>query len=152
MFIWLTRKDGRKTFVNNENINEITSLSTSGSLISFREEAGFIMVKETPEEIEVLMEEKARKVIAMHVAANTAAANIVAENEMAGLVDVLRQFPTEHARPPYTEADGYADGSAVWEYYCPACNEYFDESRPNYCPKCGQKIDWAFIEKQEGEA
>jgi len=25
-------------------------------------------------------------------------------------------------------------------YYCPVCNEFMFEG--NYCPNCGQKIDW----------
>lgn len=43
---------------------------------------------------------------------------------------------------PYMESDGDADGHPVWDYYCPTCNYAFEEEQPNYCPECGQRIDW----------
>jgi len=61
---------------------------------------------------------------------------------MKAAIDALeRMIPTQ----PYMESDGYADGSEVWEYYCPMCNYDFEENVFNYCPKCGQKIDWKGI-------
>ena len=28
-------------------------------------------------------------------------------------------------------------------YYCPVCDKFFCGNRkPNYCDKCGQKLDW----------
>ena len=47
---------------------------------------------------------------------------------------------------PYMESDGDADGNPVWDYYCPSCNEYFDEYQPKHCWKCGQAIDWSKID------
>ena len=59
---------------------------------------------------------------------------------MKAAVDALeRMIPTQ----PYMESDGFADGSEVWEYYCPMCNYAFEENVFNYCPRCGQKIDWS---------
>ena len=26
--------------------------------------------------------------------------------------------------------------------YCPVCNENITDESPNYCPECGQAIDW----------
>lgn len=46
-------------------------------------------------------------------------------------------------KEPYMESDGDADGYPVWDYYCPTCNEYFDEYQPEHCWKCGQAIDWS---------
>lgn len=46
----------------------------------------------------------------------------------------------------YMESDGYADGNSVWDYYCPNCNYDFEEDRFNYCPECGQAIDWSEVE------
>ena len=46
-------------------------------------------------------------------------------------------------KEPYMQSDGDADGYPFWEYYCPKCNEYFDEYRPEHCWKCGQAIDWS---------
>ena len=34
----------------------------------------------------------------------------------------------------------YPDGSV--ESTCPNCREVVEEESPNYCPSCGQKIDW----------
>lgn len=48
-------------------------------------------------------------------------------------------------KPTY-EGDGYApDGSFVWdEWLCPCCNSRYevDYDDYDYCPNCGQKIDW----------
>lgn len=48
-------------------------------------------------------------------------------------------------KPTY-EGDGYApDGSFVWdEWLCPCCNNRYevDYDDYDYCPNCGQKIDW----------
>lgn len=52
---------------------------------------------------------------------------------------------TEQQTPekPYMQSDGYADGYPVWDYYCPECNYEFEDNVFNYCPKCGQAIDWS---------
>ena len=40
-------------------------------------------------------------------------------------------------------SDGYCpDGNPVWDYLCPRCGYNFEENETNYCPKCGQAIDW----------
>ena len=45
------------------------------------------------------------------------------------------------------EGDGYApDGTFVWdEWICPCCGERYevDYDDYDYCPNCGQKIDWS---------
>lgn len=47
---------------------------------------------------------------------------------------------------PRLEGDGYApDGSFVWDtWFCPNCGSAYevDCEKYNYCPDCGQKIDW----------
>ena len=30
----------------------------------------------------------------------------------------------------------------VTKYECPCCNRFLDFSGLNYCPNCGQKLDW----------
>ena len=42
------------------------------------------------------------------------------------------------AKKPTKETSGY------WTYnFCPTCNCMFSQiGRPNFCPVCGQKIDW----------
>ena len=45
------------------------------------------------------------------------------------------------------EGDGYApDGTFVWdEWLCPCCGKRYevDYDDYDYCPNCGQKIDWS---------
>ena len=45
------------------------------------------------------------------------------------------------------EGDGYApDGTFVWdEWICPCCEKRYEVDYDDYdfCPNCGQKIDWS---------
>ena len=45
------------------------------------------------------------------------------------------------------EGDGYApDGTFVWdEWICPCCGSRYevDYDDYDYCPNCGQKLDWS---------
>lgn len=44
----------------------------------------------------------------------------------------------------YLVSDGYADGYPVWEEYCPACESELDGcSYYDFCPYCGQALDWS---------
>lgn len=48
-------------------------------------------------------------------------------------------------RPDY-EGDGYADGHLVYDtWICPCCGKHYevDYDRYDYCPDCGQHIDWS---------
>jgi DNA-directed RNA polymerase subunit RPC12/RpoP len=52
------------------------------------------------------------------------------------------------------EGDGYADGYMVYDTaICPECGRYFEvyyEEHYNYCPTCGQKLDWSgYVELEE---
>ena len=52
---------------------------------------------------------------------------------------------------PNLESDGYADGSPVYDTWeCPNCGSTFEfeYDRYNYCPDCGQKIDWSDIDDE----
>jgi hypothetical protein len=49
-------------------------------------------------------------------------------------------------KKPDLEADGYADGQLVYDtWICPCCGEYYevDYDDYDYCPNCGQAIDWS---------
>ena len=50
-------------------------------------------------------------------------------------------------KKPTYEGDGYApDGTFVWdEWLCPNCNSRYEVDYDNhdYCPNCGQAIDWS---------
>lgn len=48
-------------------------------------------------------------------------------------------------RPDY-EGDGYADRHLVYDtWICPCCGERYevDYDKYDFCPNCGQKIDWS---------
>ena len=45
------------------------------------------------------------------------------------------------------ESSGYADGHPVYDYaFCPICGydfeEYTKDWQSNFCPECGQRLDW----------
>lgn len=48
-------------------------------------------------------------------------------------------------KPDY-EGDGYSDGQLVYDtWICPCCGQHYevDYDRYDYCPNCGQKLDWS---------
>ena len=50
---------------------------------------------------------------------------------------------------PDYEGDGYADGFLVYDtWICPNCGKYYDVDFDDYeyCPLCGQAIDWSALE------
>ena len=50
------------------------------------------------------------------------------------------------AKKPDYEGDGYADGHLVFDtWICPCCGKHYevDYDNYNYCPDCGQKLDWS---------
>ena len=54
------------------------------------------------------------------------------------------------AQRPHFEGDGYDDsGNFIYDtWICPSCGERYevDYDIYNYCPNCGQKIDWSDTE------
>ena len=66
------------------------------------------------------------------------------------LEEVREAVEKQRAKSPTYDGDGYApDGSFVWyEWLCPHCGSRFevDIDDYNYCPNCGQCIDWSEVE------
>ena len=58
----------------------------------------------------------------------------------------IKSLNKQIPKSPTYEGDGYApDGTFVWdEWLCPHCGSRFEVGYDdyNYCPDCGQKIDW----------
>lgn len=51
-------------------------------------------------------------------------------------------------KKPSYEGDGYADGKMVYDtWICPCCATRYevDYDEYDYCPECGQRIDWSEI-------
>lgn len=57
-------------------------------------------------------------------------------------VALEKQIP----KSPDYEGDGYSNGQLVYDtWVCPCCGQTYevDYDDYEYCPKCGQKIDWS---------
>ena len=56
-------------------------------------------------------------------------------------------------KKPIYQADGYYDGELVYDtWLCPNCDTAYDVDMDehNYCPNCGQAIDWLEEGEQNG--
>ena len=52
----------------------------------------------------------------------------------------------QKAKKPDFEGDGYADGHLVYDtWICPCCGKHYEVDYDDYdfCPNCGQKLDWS---------
>lgn len=59
---------------------------------------------------------------------------------------VIEAIEKQTAKKPQLIGDGYADGCMVYDFWkCPFCENSFevDFQEYDYCPNCGQKIDWS---------
>lgn len=64
-----------------------------------------------------------------------------------GMVEECRSaVEKQTAKRPYYEGDGYADGHLVYDtWICPCCGKHYEVDYDDYdfCPACGQCIDWS---------
>lgn len=54
------------------------------------------------------------------------------------------------AKKPTYEGDGYSDGQLVYDtWVCPCCGRSYelDYDDYDYCPNCGQNLDWSDLNK-----
>ena len=52
----------------------------------------------------------------------------------------------QKSKKPDFEGDGYADGHLVYDtWICPCCGKHYEVDYDDYdfCPNCGQKLDWS---------
>lgn len=60
---------------------------------------------------------------------------------------IVQALEKQIPKKPTYEGDGYApDGTFVWdEWLCPCCGKRYEVDYDDYdfCPDCGQKIDWS---------
>ena len=59
----------------------------------------------------------------------------------------IKALEKQIPKKPTYEGDGYApDGTFIWgEWICPCCGRRYevDYDDYDYCPDCGQKLDWS---------
>lgn len=79
-----------------------------------------------------------------------AAIDAIEENQQYRTIGTLEEcraaVEKQTARRPDYEGDGYADGHLVYDtWICPCCGKHYevDYDNYNYCPDCGQKLDWS---------
>ena len=68
--------------------------------------------------------------------------------ETRNVIDVaIKALEKQIPKKPTYEGDGYApDGMFIWgEWICPCCGRRYevDYDDYDYCPDCGQKLDWS---------
>lgn len=63
-----------------------------------------------------------------------------------GTVEECREaVEKQNSKNPDYEGDGYSNGQLVYDtWVCPCCGHHYevDYDDYDYCPKCGQHIDW----------
>ena len=65
---------------------------------------------------------------------------------MKNLSRVRSAVEKQKAKKPDYEGDGYSDGHLVYDtWICPCCSKHYeiDYDDYEYCPNCGQHIDWS---------
>lgn len=58
---------------------------------------------------------------------------------------IVKALEKQKAKKPNIWGDGYADGHLVYDMWeCPGCGKNYEleYDEHDYCPNCGQKIDW----------
>ena len=67
--------------------------------------------------------------------------------QLGTLEEVREAVEKQNPKTPTYDGDGYApDGSFVWdEWSCPRCGTIYEVEydEHDYCPNCGQHIDWS---------
>lgn len=59
---------------------------------------------------------------------------------------IIQALEKQIPQSPDYEGDGYSNGQLVYDtWICPCCEQHYevDYDDYEYCPKCGQHIDWS---------
>lgn len=77
--------------------------------------------------------------------------NITKEELTESMRLAVQALEKQTAKKPTYEGDGYADGHLVYDtWICPCCEKRYEVDYDNYdyCPNCGQKLDWEDDDEQ----
>lgn len=69
-----------------------------------------------------------------------------------GIDCVIEALDKQISQTPTLWGDGYSDGELVYDMYdCPNCGKHYelDYEQYDYCPNCGQKLDWTVLEGED---
>lgn len=69
-----------------------------------------------------------------------------ASDVMEAIELAIQALEKQIPQSPDYEGDGYSNGKLVYDtWICPCCEQHYevDYDDYDYCPKCGQKIDWS---------
>lgn len=72
-------------------------------------------------------------------------------NTYEALYMAVKALEKQIPKIPDVYGDGYADGELVYDTWeCPSCGETYEieGEQHEYCPHCGQKIDWSEREEE----
>lgn len=101
-------------------------------------------VREVIDELKSLIYVRKRTLAALPTSARK---DSLYNNEITALETAIGALEKQLPKKPNFEGDGYApDGTFVYDTWeCPNCGECYevDYDDYDYCPKCGQKIDWS---------
>lgn len=67
---------------------------------------------------------------------------------------VIEAREKQIAKKPYIWGDGYYNGELILDMYdCPNCEKSYEIEfdKYDYCPSCGQKIDWSEVDVEAKE-
>lgn len=82
---------------------------------------------------------------------NSALNDLIEYRKLGTLEECKEAVEKQKAKEPSYDGDGYApDGSFVWDVWlCPNCGSRYevDYDDYDYCPECGQAIDWSDFER-----
>mgnify|MGYP001275499895 CR=1 FL=1 len=101
-------------------------------------------VREVIDELKSLIYVRKRTLAALPTSARK---DSLYNNEITALETAIGALEKQLPKKPNFEGDGYdPDGTFVYDTWeCPNCGECYevDYDDYDYCPKCGQKIDWS---------
>ena len=72
--------------------------------------------------------------------------NKFAEDDYKANEIAIHALEKQIPKKPTYEGDGYSDGHLVYDtWICPLCEKRYevDYDDYDYCPNCGQKLDWS---------